>query len=164
MMITTGIIEEIISKYEYRVRIPMYNKIKGALDATPTAQLYIANCVKTQGMSPAYLVGDVVVVTFQNNELESPIILGMLYCQDNDRSIGDLTLSSLDVKVDAKLPESTIIGNNVTGADIVSVVSRFRSGTDFNNIQNLIEIYASIINREYANENGVADYDLFPNE
>ena len=95
-MITKGIVEEIITKYEVRVRIPIYHKIKGVQGATPTKDLPIAHTCVMFGICPNYKVGDIVYVTFENNLLQNVVIIGYLYNDKNVESYPDMTVNSLN--------------------------------------------------------------------
>lgn len=84
-MIQKGIIEQVIDKYKVKVRIPKYNKIAAASDGTKTESLPIAIINAVPGINSSYLVGDVVLVSFENNELARPVVIGLLY-RDIDTS------------------------------------------------------------------------------
>lgn len=87
-----AIIEQVINKYKYKVRIVRFynvNTSSGALnmDALPEASV----CIQP-GCIPAYYPGDIVYVEFENDRLDQPVILGKLYCEStNDKSTTTLT-------------------------------------------------------------------------
>ena len=120
-MITKGIVEEIITKYEVRVRIPIYHKIKGVQGATPTKDLPIAHTCVMFGICPNYKVGDIVYVTFENNQLQNVVILGYLYNDKNVESYPDMTVNSLNTI--SKLNGANIDGS-VSGDVVTSVFNR----------------------------------------
>ena len=62
----------------YRVRIPVIHKIKNTPGAVSDDKLPIATVCALKDALPYYQVGDVVWVSFENNELDTPVILGVL--------------------------------------------------------------------------------------
>ena len=78
-MIQKGIIEQVINKYTYRVRIPRYDKIAGDPSATKTKDLPIAIVCAYPGTELVFTTGDIVLVDYENDELNQPVILGLLY-------------------------------------------------------------------------------------
>ena len=78
-MIQKGIIESIISLYEYKVRIPRYDKVLTTPGAVKTSDLSSAVVCSYPGTKVAFQEGDIVLVGFENDELNKPIILGLLY-------------------------------------------------------------------------------------
>lgn len=120
-MLTKGIVEEIITKYEVRVRIPIYHKVKGVQGATPTKDLPIAHTCIMFGIQPNYRVGDIVYVGFENNQLQNVVILGYLYNDKNVESYPDMTVNSLNTI--SKLNGANIDGS-VSGDVVTSVFNR----------------------------------------
>lgn len=116
-MIRKGIIEKVISEYSYLIRIPVYHKIKSAAIFTPTEELPTATVCVTAGNAPKYRENDIVFVTFEDDDIGKPIILGLLYREDMPTTANNNALSSLEVSVNAKLSEDTSIGD-VSGNEI----------------------------------------------
>ena len=81
-MIQKGIIEEIISKYQYKVRIPRYDKLYTTPDRVTTEDLSTAIVCSVPGTKVSFALGDVVLVAFENSELNRPVILGLLYREE----------------------------------------------------------------------------------
>lgn len=106
-----AIIESIESDYLYKVRIPIYHKIENTIGATPTRELPTAPVCTMPGVYPHYQIGDIVWVDFENGEIGYPVILGLLYREEESKSVSDVKFSSLTVDNDAILPEGTSIGN-----------------------------------------------------
>lgn len=127
-MITRGIIEKVISKYSYLVRIPVYNQVTSAANYTPTDELSVATVCVQAGNSPKYKLGDIVYIDFEDSDIGQPIILGLLYRENMTSTANNTEVSSLAVSVNAKLSEDTSIGE-VTGNEI----SQLKGATD--NIQ-----------------------------
>lgn len=109
-MLTKGIVEEVKDNL-IRVRIPLFNKVKGAAGATPTNELQQAPICTITHFDPNLSVGDVVFVAFENNDIGSPVIIGTLYKKGISNSKGDLELHSLSVTVDTHLSSETYIGD-----------------------------------------------------
>ncbi len=82
-MIQKGIVESIISAYEYKVRIPRYDKLVTTPGGVSTEDLSSAIVCSTPGTKLSYAEGDIVLVGFENGELNKPIILGALYKAEN---------------------------------------------------------------------------------
>lgn len=121
-MITKAIIEEILDNgYHARVRIPIYHKASGSPSATPFNQLPIASICNEPGSLPAFKKGDIVFVSFEEDIISQPVIVGMLFRKD-DNSKTNLRVSSLQVDVNTMLSGDTTIGDT--------------SINDLNNIKN----------------------------
>ena len=110
-MITKGIVEKVIDQYSVKVRLPLYDGAKIGTICVDTDDLSNATICTVSGMIPALKVGDVVFVGFEDNDRGKPVVLGYLYNEFSSDSFVDLTLNSLRVNVDAKLPIDTSIGN-----------------------------------------------------
>lgn len=90
-MIQKAIIEEIIQGgYQARVRIPRYNKAASSPTATDTGDLAIATICTFPGIHPSYQIGDIVFVGFENEEINQPVILGLLYRENMGNSMSDM--------------------------------------------------------------------------
>jgi len=110
-MITKGIVEEIINPYSIKVRIPFYNKIAAAPNATPSEELYVAAVCALPNSVMNYQVGDVVFIGFENHTTSKPIILGQLSREIGSANSAEVTVNSLTVNVDTYLSDLTTIGN-----------------------------------------------------
>ena len=83
-MITKAIIERVEEDgYSFKVRIPIYHKIKDVPGSTPFEELPIAPCCVPPGVTPNLSVGDIVWVAFADNQKSEPVILGVLYSEKN---------------------------------------------------------------------------------
>ena len=89
-MVTRALIEEKINDYLYKVRIPIYHKIAGTADATPSSALPIASICQIAGIYPSYNIGNVVYVDFLENNLLSPIIIGQIYNENDNQGSCDI--------------------------------------------------------------------------
>lgn len=109
-MIDRGVIEEILSKTEYRVRVPIIHKSKDSLDGTKTHELPVAKCVGLPNYNPNYQVGDNVLVSYERDVSEI-IIIGLLYgANKHSQSKADIKLDSLIVTNNTQLGNDTTIG------------------------------------------------------
>lgn len=82
-MIQKGIVEDIISYYEYKVRIPRYDKLSTTPGGVKTEDLSSAVVCVSPGTKIAFSKGDIVLVGFENEELNKPVILGLLYTENS---------------------------------------------------------------------------------
>ncbi len=106
-----GIINKVENKYSYRVRIPLYHKVKNTPGCVPDDQLPYATVCTLPGINPLYKENDIVWIDFENNELDVPVILGLLYRESGSNSISDIDCKTLKVEVESSLPRETLIGN-----------------------------------------------------
>ena len=98
-----GIIETIETSFTYKVRIPVYHKIKNAVAYTPVEDLPIATVCTSPGVLPIYQIGDIVWIDFENDELGLPVITGLLYREEQTNSTADINCSTLIVDNDTVL-------------------------------------------------------------
>lgn len=136
-MVTKAIITEIVDKYQVRVRIPIYDKADYSATATPDRELSIGPVSTQPGISPNFAVGDVVIVSFEEDIISKPIILGKLYTSANSNAVSDITSNMLTVCASAKLPKATTIGD-VSASDIAKLKNI--SGNIQNQIDGLVTL------------------------
>lgn len=115
---TRAIIEGCIDNYHYRVRIPIINKLKSSVSATPTEELAIATIAAIPGCSPKFRNGDIVFVEFEERDTSKPVIVGRLYNTDDKTIASDANFDSLVANVNVELPVDTTIGK-VTKTNIL---------------------------------------------
>lgn len=108
-MITKGIVEE-IDNYLVKVRLPVFDKIAGAKNATLTQDLSDATICCQPNSKYQVSVGDVVFVGFEDNDISKPIILGQLYRDVDSNTFMSLVLSGLETKSTTTLSKDTTIG------------------------------------------------------
>lgn len=109
-MITKGIITELVSKYQARVRIPIYDKAETSATATPNKFLSVATMCIQPGILPNYQVGDVVYVDFEMDIISQPIIMGLLFREGMNDSYPDIFANNIAASHSAVLPTDTNIG------------------------------------------------------
>ena len=110
-MITKGIIEEIISPYEVRVRIPTLDRDKSSSVCTSTENLNIATICTLPNCYVNLQIGDVVFVGFEDNTYYKAVILGHLCREAQSTTYADINIGNIAVKYSAKLPSETHIGD-----------------------------------------------------
>jgi len=102
-MLVKAIVEEIINKYQVRVRVPIFHQIETSPFATPKEQLPIASICTIPGINLALKVGEVVYVDFEVDQRENPVVMGVL-ARENIISSSDADIRSLKVDVNCELP------------------------------------------------------------
>ena len=139
-MLNRAIIESLIDEFHVRVRIPRMHKISEAVGATPNDELPVATICAPAGIMPAYNVGDIVFIDYENDDLGTPIVIGSLCSAVKVPSHCDITATTLQVNSSANLPTNTSIGE-VSASSLGYVL-----GTD-DNIQKQIDtIVEKVIN------------------
>ena len=77
-MLQKGIIEKLEGKNFVRVRVPKYDKLSTSDSGTSTEDLPVGIICALPEMNVTYSIGDVVLVAYENDELNKPVILGLL--------------------------------------------------------------------------------------
>ena len=109
-MLAKGIVEEIISQYEIRVRIPTIHGMSNQNTGTPTSKLGKGPICTLPHCDMNLRVNDIVVVGFEDNDFNKPIILGVLYMSKGSNTLLDMNVNDLTVSGNVKLPPTTTIG------------------------------------------------------
>lgn len=141
-MITKGIVEE-LKGYQAKVRLPIYDGLANTKNATSNENLSYATVCVTTNLNNSLNVGDIVYVSFEDNDKGKPVILGQLYKEEMN-TLADIKLNSaninqLTVNKNASLPQNTSIGS-ISFKEIAAL-----SGIK-DNIQNQIDINLPAIN------------------
>ena len=110
MILTKGIIEEVVSSYKARVRLPVYHGVRNGSYSTPTKDLPAASLCAMPNCDYALNVGDIVYCSIEDNDFTKPVIMGFLYKQDKAQTAVDMNVNSLGVVTNTSLPEDTAIG------------------------------------------------------
>ena len=116
-MITKGIIEEILSPYSAKVRLPIFDSIKDAQNSVSTDNLRVASICSLPNCTNLLGVGDIVFVGFEDDDLGKPVILGDLVREQSSLAKPDIAGYSIKVDKSVKIP-STIIVDNTTSIDL----------------------------------------------
>lgn len=127
-MITRAIVEQIVSPYQIRVRIPLIDRSKDSSAATKTEDLTIATVCSLPRTDINLQPGDVVFVAFEDNQETDVVILGTLYRETLTETLMNQTLGGLVVTNFATLPHNTSIGDvspnalkSLKGADNLNI-------------------------------------------
>ena len=124
-MITKGIVEQFNkdAPYKVKVRLPIFDSIKGVNNSTSTENLKDAIICTLPYCSNSLNVGDIVLVGFEDNDYGTPIILGHLYKDFPLTTVNNVTgnpdtktslnldLNNLNVGGSVKLSSNISIGN-----------------------------------------------------
>lgn len=133
-MVTKGIVEEIIDKYNIKVRCPLYDKVKDS--SLTNNDLNVSSICSILGVDLNLSIGDIVFVEFEDNNLLNPTIVGCLSIDSN--SYSNINTNSLNIDNSLKLPKDTKIG------DIDSFELSNLSGLKSNLNKQLDELYKKI--------------------
>ena len=109
-MITKAIVEEIISPYQVKIRIPTLDKAEHSPLSTSAADLNTATICSLPNCYINVQVGDVVFVGFEDNTYYRAVILGHLCREAMSESYADVTFGNIAVRASAELPNDTRIG------------------------------------------------------
>ena len=110
-MITKAIVEEVISPYRVKIRIPLLDGMTHTSISTPTGELREASvCVPFQ-MDPGFKKSDVVYVAFEDDDYSKPFILGYLLTGALPGVQGNVSAETLNITKSAVLGEDTSIGD-----------------------------------------------------
>ena len=111
-MITKAIIEQKIDEFQYKVRIPIFDRTSDSTYFTDTAELAIAVASVPKGITNSLEVNDVVFVGFEDNNIANPVILGQLY---NEKLLKQHNLHiqarSIDIEESVNLPMGTTLND-----------------------------------------------------
>ena len=134
-MITKGIVEE-LKGYQAKVRLPIYDGLANTKNATSNENLSYATVCVTTNLNNSLNVGDIVYVSFEDNDKGKPVILGQLYKEEMN-TLADIKLNSANINQltfnkNASLPQNTSIGS-ISSKEIAAL-----SGIK-DNIQNQID-------------------------
>ena len=110
-MVTKAIIESINDTYSVKVRIPLLDSVGDYSDATPSAELSDAIVCTLPRTSYIPEIGDIVIVTFEDNDLGKPIIIGCLFKDSGNLSQINSELNSLKVVANTTLSKDVNIGD-----------------------------------------------------
>ena len=109
-MITKAIVEEVISPYQVKIRIPTLDKVEHSPLSTNSADLNIATICSLPNCYINVQVGDVVFVGFEDNTYYRAVILGHLCREAMSDSYADAIFGNIRIRASAELPQDTRIG------------------------------------------------------
>lgn len=109
-MITKAIVEDVIDRYNIKIRIPSLDRTPRSSVRTLSDNLDVAIICTLPHFDLNIQRGDIVIVAWEETE-EEPIILGYLYRSKMTDTYVDCILSSVHVNNNAHLPHDTFIGD-----------------------------------------------------
>lgn len=116
-MITKAIVEQIMSPYEVKVRIPLLDRTTMSSLSTSTENLNLATICTLPNCYTNIQVGDVVFVGFEDNTYYKAVVLGHLAREAMSDTYADVIFNSIDVRETVRLSSDTSIGE-VTSSNI----------------------------------------------
>lgn len=121
-MITKGEIIRLplFGNNKFLVRIPIFESAGMPEDSTLGGNIMEATLCYQPGNFNGYRVGDKVFISFENNEMAHPIILGKLYTDNKEEFTNYSKGSALEITDYAKLPLTTQFGDEITAEDILA--------------------------------------------
>lgn len=109
-MVTKGIVEEIITPYQIKVRLPIFDGAKNTKYSVTNEELALSTICSISGSSNQVNVGDVVFVAFEDNDMGKPIIIGQLYAENINTTLLNLNIGALTTNSITTLNKNTWIG------------------------------------------------------
>ena len=116
-MITRGIVEEVIDRYQVRVRLPLLDGVESASSYKPFDSLRTVVMCSLPRVNLNLQKGDIVFVAFENYDEVNAVILGCLFMEDASQTRANIEAATLFVEGGATLPYTTKIGE-VTSDEI----------------------------------------------
>lgn len=110
-MITRAIVEEIVSPYQVKIRIPLFDRAESSPMSRKKEDLNIATICSLPNCYVNIQVGDVVFVGFEDNTYYKAVVLGHLSREAMTETYADVTFGNLVSRATALLPQETTIGN-----------------------------------------------------
>lgn len=110
-MITKAYVQTVIDESTVVVRMPLFNKISEVSGSTPDSELPIATLCIVPGAEYVLEEGDIVFLGFEEDNISTPVVLGVLSRYNKKNSKINLNLLDLYVDQAAKLPYQTTIGD-----------------------------------------------------
>ena len=124
MLVTKGIIKSIdYASNTYNVNIPLFEGVNNDFPVTLPAIAAVP-----PGVFNGYNVNDVVIITFEDNSIAKPVIVGKLYLgasQEKTEMRGAISCASLRVGSSCELPLSTKIAYTQGGNDVVAAETSY---------------------------------------
>lgn len=120
-MVTKGIVEKVINQYSAKVRLPLYDGVSSTKNSISTDNLPIATICTLPNTVGIISEGDIVFVTFEDNDKSKRVILGVLSRETKSISYPTTELSTIKIYDNATLPVNTTIGN-LSSNDIACLI------------------------------------------
>lgn len=113
---------------KFIIRIPTFEGVGNSINSSDIT--YSATLCYTPGNTDTYLPGDIVYVSFENNQYENPVIIGKLYVGDNSQVVGAQKVNTLNVEGTTNLNGSV----KVNGVSLTDLVDNSQAITNLNSI------------------------------
>lgn len=97
-MITKAIVEGYKDEYSIIVRVPYIDRSGSSGISTPKDELNTATICTLPDATLTLAVGDVVFVSFEDDDYSKPVILGVLYRKSGSPSYVDAVFNSVSLK------------------------------------------------------------------
>lgn len=110
-MVTRGIVQKVISETEVQVKVPMFGMIEEEEDEAQVNELPIARICTTPGCHPNFKKDDIVLISIEDNDLNTVMIMGRLIPDDKSVGTSVATFENLLVEKDTVLSKNTQIGD-----------------------------------------------------
>ena len=81
-------------------RRPKYDKVYDDPEYVDTDNLSDGLVCITPGVNVSYYLNDVVIISFENDELDKPIILGLLYRENLENNYSDTTIANVESNIE----------------------------------------------------------------
>jgi hypothetical protein len=109
-MVCKAYVESKVGKYKVKVRIPALHRQVDSIGAVPTIDIPQSTMCVPPGIYPSLRVGDCLWVDFEDDNIDKPVVMGVLYTDNTMPIRSDIVADSLTVDTNAKLPTETSIG------------------------------------------------------
>lgn len=116
---------ELVVDNKFKIYVPIFCRAGESKDNPLGLSTMYATLCYNPGAENGYRVGDVVYISFENNQVGEPVIIGKLFLNTTQESTNTTYLigDELNISNNAKLPISTLIGNR-SGSDIDGLFRR----------------------------------------
>lgn len=128
---------------KFEIYVPIFCSAGESRYLPTSAAIMKATLCYNPGVDNGYRVGDIVFISFENNEMGQPVILGKLYLNDGSDLTSNINGDELSISSNAKLPINTKIGD-ISGNDIAKL---------FRIVANL----KNVIDNDYSEANELMD-------
>lgn len=114
-MITRGIVEEVIDRYNVKVRLPLLDGVDGGNIRKTKDELRTMVICTLPRVDLNLQVKDIVFVAFEDYGETNAVVLGCLFRENATSTLASINASTLFVENGAELPNSTSIGQVTAG-------------------------------------------------
>lgn len=110
-MVTKAIVDEILTPYLIKVRIPLIDGAENSRDGTLKENLCESTICSLPNSSNLVSIGDIVYVAFEDGDYAKPVIIGHLIKESKNIVYPDIESRVFKVYSMADLPKETTIGS-----------------------------------------------------